>query len=115
MRRLHGRLQSSALLAEGAEIVLGGFIIFAVALARPLEPLVSMAVPGLGGGSCSSAMPGVISEVTPNAETSITMDFNQMVRSMGLFIGITIAGLILAANTESGHRNPTNINCTTAA
>ncbi len=113
--RLHGRLQPSALLATSAGIVLGGFVIFAVARGRLLEPLVSMAVLGFGVGSFSSAMPGVILEVTPKAETSSAMGFNQVVRSVGFSVGSAIGGLILAANTESGHRFPVNSGYTMAS
>jgi predicted MFS family arabinose efflux permease len=115
MPRLRGRFQPPALLAASAGIAGIGFVIFAVARGRLIEPLVSMAVLGFGVGSFSSAMPAVILAVTPTDETSSAMGFNQVVRSVGFSIGSAVGGLILAANTESGHTFPIDSGYTTAA
>jgi MFS family permease len=115
MPRLRGRFQPPALLAASAGIVLIGFVIFAVARGQLIEPLVSMAVLGFGVGSFSSAMPAVILAVTPADETSSAMAFNQVVRSVGFSIGSAVGGLILAANTKSGHTFPIDSGYTTAA
>ena len=74
-----------------------------------------MAVFGVGVGSFSAAMPGVILAVTPKSETSTAMSFNQVVRSVGFSLGSAIGGLILAAGTTTGRLAPADSAYTTAA
>jgi MFS family permease len=57
---------------------------------------------GLGVGTFSAAMPGVILAVTPAGETSSAMSFNQVVRSVGFSIGSALSGFILSAYTPHG-------------
>jgi MFS family permease len=72
-----------------------------------------MGVLGLGVGSFSAAMPGVILAVTPKSETSSAMSFNYVVRSVGYSLGSATGGLILA--TDTGQLFPDDHAYTTAA
>ena len=74
-----------------------------------------MGVLGLGVGSFSAAMPGVILAVTPKSETSSAMSFNYVVRSVGYSLGSAIGGLVLAAGTGTGRLFPNEGAYTTAA
>ena len=54
------RIGAPLLLAGGALVVLGGFVLFALARSTVTELLAAMAVLGCGVGGFSAAMPGVI-------------------------------------------------------
>ena len=103
------------LLAGSAVIVLGAFALFAAARSNLAELFVAMGVLGLGVGSFSAAVPGVILAVTPHSETSSAMSFNFVVRSVGYSLGSAIGGLVLAAGTGTGHLFPNDSAYTTAA
>ena len=113
--RLRERVGAPLLLACSALVVLAAFALFAVARSNLAELLTAMAILGLGVGSFSAAMPGVILAVTPQTETSSAMSFNQVVRSVGFSLGSAVGGLILAAGTNAGHIFPTDAAYTTAA
>jgi predicted MFS family arabinose efflux permease len=113
--RLRERIGAPFLLAGSAVVVLAAFALFACARSNPTELLVSMAILGFGVGSFSAAMPGVILAVTPKSETTSAMSFNQVVRSVGFFLGSAVGGLVLAAGTDTGHLFPTDMAYTTAA
>ena len=91
------------------------FVFFAPARGGLAELLAAMAVLGLGVGSFSAAMPGVILAVTPQRETSSAMSFNQVVRSAGFSLGSAAGGFILAASTRPGQVFPADAGCSTAA
>ena len=109
------RVGAPLLLAGSAVVVGGGFVLFASARSNLAELFVAMSVLGLGVGSFSAAMPGVILAVTPKSETSSAMSFNYVVRSVGYSLGSAIGGLALAAGTETGHLFPNDGAYTTAA
>ncbi len=93
----------------------GGFVLFAAARSNLADLFVAMGLLGLGVGSFSAAMPGVILAVTPKSETSSAMSFNYVVRSIAYSLGSAIGGLVLAAGTDTGHIFPNHDAYTTAA
>ena len=109
--RIRTWVKGPVLLAGSATIVGAGFILFAVARTNLVELLVAMGLLGVGVGSFSAAMPGVILAATPKSETSSAMSFNYVVRSVGYSLGSAIGGLTLA----SGHLFPNEAAYTTAA
>ncbi|WP_199240239.1 MULTISPECIES: MFS transporter [Kribbella] len=113
--RLRERIGAPLSLAGSAVVVLGAFVLFAVARSNVADLLVAMAILGFGVGSFSAAMPAVILAVTPQSETSSAMSFNQVVRSVGFSLGSAVGGLVLAAGTDTGHLFPTDVAYTTAA
>ncbi len=113
--RLRERTGAPMSLAGSAIVVLGAFVLFAVARSHVAELLVAMAILGFGVGSFSAAMPAVILAVTPKSETSSAMSFNQVVRSVGFSLGSAVGGLILAAGTDPRRVFPTDTAYATAA
>ncbi|MEU9078316.1 MFS transporter [Kitasatospora sp. NPDC048538] len=113
--RVRERIDGPLLLAGSAAVVGCGFVVFATARSGLAELLVAMGVLGLGVGSFSAAMPGVILAVTPTSETSSAMSFNYVVRSVGYSLGSAIGGLVLAAGTATGRLLPDDDAYTTAA
>ncbi|MFC5266084.1 MFS transporter [Kribbella qitaiheensis] len=113
--RLRERIGAPLSLADSAIVVLGAFVLFAVARSNVADLLVAMAILGFGVGSFSAAMPAVILAVTPQSETSSAMSFNQVVRSVGFSLGSAVGGLVLAAGTDTGSLFPTDAAYTTAA
>lgn len=113
--RLRERIGAPLSPAGSAIVVLGAFVLFAVARSNVAELLVAMAVLGFGVGSFSAAMPAVILAVTPQSETSSAMSFNQVVRSVGFSLGSAVGGLVLAAGTDTGRLFPTEAAYTAAA
>jgi MFS family permease len=113
--RVRKRIDAPLLLAGSAVVIGGGFVLFAVARSNLAELFVAMGLLGLGVGSFSAAMPGVILAVTPKSETSSAMSFNYVVRSVGYSLGSAIGGLVLAAGTDTGHLFPNDSAYTTAA
>ncbi|GAA2016074.1 MFS transporter [Catenulispora yoronensis] len=113
--RVRKRIDGPLLLAGSAVVVGGGFVLFAAARSNLAELFVAMGVLGLGVGSFSAAMPGVILAVTPKSETSSAMSFNYVVRSVGYSLGSAIGGLVLAGGTSPGRLFPNDSAFTTAA
>ncbi|MZD10443.1 MFS transporter [Streptomyces sp. SID5785] len=113
--RVRTLIDAPVLLAGSAVIVGGGFALFAAARSNLAELLVAMGVLGLGVGSFSAAMPGVILAVTPKSETSSAMSFNYVVRSVGYSLGSATGGLVLAADTGTGRLFPNEHAYTNAA
>jgi len=113
--RLRSRIGTPYLLAVGSLVVLVAFAFFAVARSNLVDLLVEMAILGFGVGTFSAAMPAVILAVTPRAETSSAMSFNQVVRSVGFSFGSAVGGLVLAAGTRPGQSFPADRAYTTAA
>ncbi|MYW02436.1 MFS transporter [Streptomyces sp. SID3343] len=113
--RVRTLIDAPFVLAGSAVVVGSGFVLFAAARSNLAELLVAMGVLGLGVGSFSAAMPGVILAVTPKSETSSAMSFNYVVRSVGYSLGSAIGGLILAGGTDSGRLFPNHHAYTTAA
>lgn len=91
------RRQPKHLLTASTATVLAAFLFFATARTHLTEPVLTMAILGLGVGAFSAAMPAVILAATPKAETASAMSVNAVVRSIGFSTGSALAGLILAA------------------
>ncbi|MGW2486358.1 MFS transporter [Streptomyces sp. NPDC001606] len=113
--RMRERIDDPWLLAGGAVVIAGGFVLFATARSHLAELFLAMSVLGLGVGSFSAATPGVILAVTPKSETSSAMSINYVMRSVGYSLGSAIGGLVLAAGTDSGQVFPHDSAYTTAA
>lgn len=113
--RVRKRISAPLLLAGSAVIIGGGFVLFAAARSNLADLFIAMSMLGLGVGSFSAAMPGVILAVTPKSETSSAMSFNYVVRSVGYSLGSAVGGLVLAAGTDAGHLFPNDSAYTTAA
>ncbi|MCX5213313.1 MFS transporter [Kitasatospora sp. NBC_00240] len=109
------RIDAPLLLAGSAGIIVGGFALFATARSNLVDLLLAMSVLGLGVGSFSAAMPGVILAVTPKSETSSAMSFNYITRSVGYSLGSAVGGLVLSAGTDTGRLFPNDSAYTTAA
>ncbi|GAA1578517.1 MFS transporter [Kribbella hippodromi] len=106
-------LGARLLLGASTSVVLAAFVLFAVARAQLVLPIVAIGVLGFGVGAFSAAMPAVILAVTPAAETASAMSVNAVVRSVGFSTGSALGGLILAAHTTGTF--PTESGFTTAA
>ncbi|MCK2217044.1 MFS transporter [Actinomadura sp. ATCC 31491] len=109
------RLGPAAALAAGGLAVLVALVGFALARDGLWPAFAVMGLLGLGVGAFSAAMPAAILAVTPAAETSSAMSFNQVVRSVGYSVGSALGGLTLAAGTPPGGRFPAAAAYTTAA
>jgi MFS family permease len=113
--RVRTVVEGPVLLAISAVVVGGGFVLFAAARSNLAELFAAMGVLGLGVGSFSAAMPGVILAATPMSETSSAMSVNYVVRSVGFSLGSAIGGLVLATGTATGELFPDDHAYTTAA
>ncbi len=71
------------------------------------EALVMMAVLGVGIGSTSAAIPGLIVGAVPDRETGSAMGFYQVVRYIGFSLGSALTASVLAGHTPSGQHLPT--------
>lgn len=114
-KRISTRLSPSVMLTAGALVVLIAFVVFLTARSGIVGLLASIAVLGFGVSTFSATMPGIILAVTPQAETSSAMAFNQVVRSVFFSFGSAVAGLMLAAHTPAGRAFPTDQGYATAA
>lgn len=99
--RLRSRFAAPYLLAASAGAVLVACAFFALSRSQLWEPYAVMGLLGLAVGVFSAAMPAAILAVTPAAETSSAMGFNQVVRSTGFSAGSAVGGLVLAAQTSA--------------
>jgi MFS family permease len=102
-------------LVIGGLATTAGLAFFAVARDQLWRPYATMGLLGLGVGAFSSAMPAIILAVTPAAETSSSMSFNQVVRGTAFSAGSALCGLLLAAYTPSRQAFPTDHGYTIAA
>ena len=117
--RLHPKISTRfgarTTLATSSATILAAFLVLLPAHTSVIEILTAQAILGFGVGAFSAAMPAVILTVTPAAETSSAMAFNQVVRSVGFSFGSAIGGLVLAAHTPTAQNFPTNHGYTVAA
>lgn len=112
---LRQRMSPAMVLVAGGAAVLLAFVVFALVRSSLWLPFVVMGMLGLGVGLFSAAMPAAILAVTPAAETSSAMSFNQVVRAVGFSVGSALGGLILAAYTPPAATFPANSGYTAAA
>jgi MFS family permease len=85
--------------------VSGGF--FALFHTSLWQAFVMMAILGVGIGSTSAAIPGLIVRAVPDSETGSAMGFYQVVRYIGFSLGSALTASILASHTHSGQPLPT--------
>ena len=67
------------------------------------EAFLAAGVAGIGIGLTFAAMPGFIVRAVPPSETGSATGFYQVMRSIGLSVGSTLAAAILTAYTPAGH------------
>jgi cyanate permease len=65
-----------------------------------------MGVPGIGIGSTSAAIPGLMVRAVPQDETGSATGFYQVVRYLGFSMGSAVTASILASHTQPGQRLP---------
>jgi len=93
-----------AVLAVGCLIAAVGSAFFALLHGALWQAFVVMAILGLGLGMTFAAMPGLIVQATPAAETGSALGFYQVVRWVGASAGSALVASVLAAHTTStGH------------
>jgi MFS family permease len=71
------------------------------------QAFVMMVVLGVGIGSTSAAIPGLIVRAVPDNETGSAMGFYQVVRYVGFSLGSALTASIIASHTPSGQHLPT--------
>ena len=104
--RLTAALGRRAVLPVGCLAVSAGGSFFALLHTALWQALVMMAVLGTGLGMTFAAIPGLIVEAVPPAETGSAMGFYQVVRYVGFSLGSAMVATILAANTARGRHLP---------
>jgi MFS family permease len=82
-------------------------VFFAVFHASLWEAFAMMTLLGLGVGSTSAALPGLIVRAVPETETGSVMGFYQVVRYLGFSLGSALTASILASHTRSARALPT--------
>ena len=90
-------------------------LLFALFPDSLLAVLLSMSVLGFGVGGVSAVMPRLVLNGVPKLETASVLSINQIVRSIGFSIGSALAGLLLAAATDSAELHPAQSGYATAA
>jgi cyanate permease len=65
-----------------------------------------MAILGVGIGSTSAAIPGLIIRAVPDRETGSATGFYQVVRYLGFSLGSALTASILASHTPPGQSLP---------
>ena len=113
--KISTRLGARTTLAASSVTVLVAFLVFLFTHTHVIEILTAQAILGFGVGAVSAAMPAVILAVTPAAETSSAMAFNQVVRSINFSFGSAIGGLVPAAHPPTAQTFPTDHGYTIAA
>jgi len=107
-------LTPRGVLPVGCLIVAAGGAFFALEHAHLWEAFVAMAVVGVGLGYTFAAIPGLIVQAVPGAETGGAMGFYQVVRYIGFSIGSALAASALAAHTAAGAAMPDQAGFVTA-
>jgi predicted MFS family arabinose efflux permease len=104
---LSAHLGRRALLPLGSLVVAlaGGF--FALFHTSLWQAFVMMALLGVGIGSTSAAIPGLLVRAVPESETGSVMGFYQVVRYIGFSLGSALTASILASHTPVGQHLPT--------
>ena len=102
-----GRFGERALLPAGSLVVALSGVYFALFHTSLWQAFVMMAILGVGIGSTSAAIPGLIVRAVPESETGSAMGFYQVVRYIGFSLGSALTASILAGHTPSGQHLPT--------
>jgi predicted MFS family arabinose efflux permease len=95
---------ASTVLAGGCLIAVVGSAFFALFHGALWQAFVMMGILGLGLGITFAAIPGLIVQAVPAAETGSALGFYQVVRWIGAAVGSALVASVLAAHTTStGH------------
>jgi MFS family permease len=98
------RAGAPTVLAAGCLLAVVGSAFFALFHGALWQAFVMMGVLGLGLGLTFAAIPGLIVDAVPAAETGSAMGFYQVVRWVGASVGSALVASVLAAHTTStGH------------
>ncbi|MGF7236055.1 MAG: MFS transporter [Frankia sp.] len=95
------------LLPLGSLAVAAAGTFFALFHTSLWQALVMMGVVGVGIGSTSAAIPGLIVGAVPDRETGSAMGFYQVVRYIGFSLGSGLTASVLAGRTPAGRPLPT--------
>lgn len=95
-----------ALLPLGSLAVAAAGIFFALFHTSLWQAFVMMAILGVGIGTTSAAIPGLIVRAVPDSETGSATGFYQVVRYLGFSLGSALAASILASHTPPGQPLP---------
>jgi MFS family permease len=95
-----------SLLPLGSLTVAASGAFFALFHTSLWQAFVMMALLGVGIGSTSAAIPGLIVRAVPDSETGSAMGFYQVVRYIGFSLGSALTASILASHTRSGQHLP---------
>ncbi len=95
-----------ALLPAGSLVVAMAGVYFALFHGALWQAFVMMAILGVGIGSTSAAIPGLIVAAVPEHETGSAMGFYQVVRYIGFSLGSALTAAILAGHTPPGQHLP---------
>jgi MFS family permease len=95
------------LLPLGALAVAAAGIFFSLFHTSLWQAFVMMAMLGVGIGSTSAAIPGLIVRAVPRSETGSATGFYQVVRYLGFSLGSALTASILASHTPPGQPLPT--------
>jgi MFS family permease len=101
------RLGPRALLPLGSLVVAAAGSFFGVLHTSLWQAFVMMAILGIGVGSTSAAIPGVIVRAIPGSETGSAMGFYQVSRYIGFSLGSALTASIVAGHTPPGRHLPT--------
>jgi MFS family permease len=103
---LNAHVRPRALLPLGSLAVAAAGIFFALFHASLWQAFMMMAILGVGIGSTSAAIPGLIVRAVPGSETGSATGFYQVVRYLGFSLGSALTASILAGHTPPGHTLP---------
>lgn len=101
------RVGSRGLLPIGSLAAAAAGLFFALFHTSLWQAFVMMAILGVGIGSTSAAIPGLIVGAVPESETGSAMGFYQVVRYIGFSLGSALTASILAGHTPPGRHLPT--------
>lgn len=96
-----------ALLPAGSLAVAAAGIFFALFHTSLWQAFAMTAILGVGIGSTSAAIPGLIVRAVPGSETGSATGFYQVVRYLGFSLGSALTASILASHTPPGQPLPT--------
>jgi MFS family permease len=110
--RLGGRLGSKIPLALGGVLTSIGLLALGVAHGTHLEVLLGSMLMSCGIGFAVAAMPNLIVDAVPHAQTGEATGFNALVRSVGSSLGSQVSAAIIAGS--AGVAGPTDSGFTIA-
>jgi predicted MFS family arabinose efflux permease len=105
--RLVGLIGQHRMLPAGCLAFASTMVFFALAHNALWQAFVSMALLGVGCGLSWSAMPRMIVSAVAPGQTGHAMGLYQLLRSIGMALGSSLAGVLLGAFTPAGTALPT--------